>query len=305
MLNSCVLFLYLSKCTVNKSFIMKKILLSFLFVFLNTVISAQYIIVDDANHQYINVTVNDTVMTYFENYYYLTRTYDFDIDNDSIQDFQIEAYGYLGGWSHFNYLKLNTYNKFKIHSDTNYIEYCQALNSNYTVIDTSKKVEVVKAYHPRDTIFNNYTNLSNSLYLHFYSRSHIPEYFTGDSINIFTNDTITIAFTKTELNAKYIYFIKVLCYDGSYLKFISAGTDDINILPNNTPGFFPNPATTEINFYEHYDYIEIYDSKGRLIRRDQLQAHKFSYNISFLNEKLYYIKLFIGDEVKSEKLLKL
>ncbi len=240
-----------------------------------------------------------------------TKTYDLDINNDSIIDFRFHSYD-----SYISTINLWTEGTYIIPFDSTYFAIetisdssCDQYNNN---IYNYYSYELVKNFNIGDTLNNNYNYTDQTTYLAYRSSHMNWPSCTSDNRDhwpLYMNVYQFIGFIKYIHGVAYKGWIQVKFLNSDELiniKDFAFSYNPNSIIEtdyNNSIDIFPNPVNNIINIRGiNFNSYSIIKSDGDIICTKNMNDLKNNIiDVSFLNKGIY---LLILKNNKSEKLIK-
>jgi hypothetical protein len=243
-----------------------------------------------------NFPLDDTTLcSHNSNWLCTTSDLSLDLNNDALIDITFSISCYEGGFGSSHAINVATFNEFKIHADTNYIEHYQYPATD-GVHDTIRKRTVFKKYTWGDIIPIAQSPLSDSLPILNTSTGNFPSciYMNVDLLN---HDT---AYLAVESADHALYYFKIAQQYSNYftLFYVKSSVpfwDKIQL--------FPNPTSGVLQLDKSYKIVKIYNSFGSQVK---IMYDVFdSIDVSELAQGLYSISLTDDKKVIQTKFIKL
>lgn len=236
-----------------------------------------------------------TISSYNSNWSCTSSNLSLDLNHDALVDITFSMSCYQGGFGSSYMINVSTFNDFKIHADTNFIEHFQYPATD-GVHDTLRKRTVIKKYSWGDIIEVSQSPQSDSLPIFNYSTGNFPSciYSNVDVLNL---DTVFIAVESLD---QVLYYFKITKPNANYFTLFYVKSSEPML---GKVQLFPNPTSGILNLNKPYSSVKIYNSTGLLVG---IFYNVFdSIDVTDLPQGFYSISLIDDEKVSQSKFIKL
>jgi len=209
---------------------MKRIIsLLLIFTVIYSLNSQEIVVIEDPIYGGYSIPFTDTVISSVDDWSCIGDVYYYvDLDLDSINDILINMQCYWGGNGSSNYIKIESFEKFRTLIDTNFVTTFQNWDfENDTVKEWEDKYTIVKPFYKDDTLTISQESRQDPIVISEYSYgqdSPIP--ITYIDIDDFVGDTIYIAFRKDDSFTSF-YYLKVFIESSYTVHLFSAWSNEM------------------------------------------------------------------------------
>jgi hypothetical protein len=213
-----------------------------------------------------------------------------DCDSDGQTDITFilnNTWGGLGGFSEIYVMPGEGY---LVHLDNTYIHHYQYIRPGGGVVDTFRKVTVVRPFLAGDTVFSDGLMKSGKQVLYCYSYSYFGN-FVLSNIDPFGDKTAWVIMTHVRNGDSTVYGLEIDMASSSGMKLLRAARFYPDYEAHHFLHAYPNPVTDKLYIGGMYVQAEIFSNTGSKLLYFRDESGLTGINLHHLKPGCYFVRL--------------